>query len=80
MSASSIIYGNDITHEVNTDGGDVGLSVGIVSESEEETRLSNTRVSDKEELEEVVVSRKAVSAHAAGDTAKLRRKFRHIMY
>lgn len=61
-----------MTHEVNTDGGDVGLSVGIVGESEEETRLSNTGVSDKEELEEIVVSVKAVSAHVAGDTAKLR--------
>lgn len=69
-----------MTHEINTDGGDVGLSVGIVSESEEETRLSNTRVPDKEELEEVVVSRKAVSAHTTGDTAKLRRKCRRIVY
>jgi hypothetical protein len=42
--------------EVNTDGGDVGLGVGVVGESKEKTRLSDTGVSDEEELEEVVVS------------------------
>lgn len=45
-----------MTHEVNTDGGDVRLGIGIVCESQEETRLSDSRVSNQEELEEVVVS------------------------
>lgn len=45
------------THKVNTDGGDVGLSVGIVGESQQQARLSNTGVTDEEELEKVIVSR-----------------------
>lgn len=43
-------------YEVDTDCGDVGLSVGVVGESEEQARLSNTGVTDEEQLEEVVVS------------------------
>lgn len=45
-----------ITHEIDTDGRDVGLGVGVIGESQEKTRLSNTGVSDEEELEEIVVS------------------------
>lgn len=45
------------TYKVNTDGGDVGLSVGIVGESQQQARLSNTGVTDEEELEKVIVSR-----------------------
>lgn len=44
------------TYEVNTDSRDVALGVGVVCESEQQTRLSDTRVADQEELEEVVVS------------------------
>lgn len=44
------------TYEVDADSGDVGLSVGVVCESQEQTGLSNTGISDKEELEEVIVS------------------------
>jgi hypothetical protein len=44
------------TYEVNTDGRDVALGVGVICESEQQTRLSDTGVTDKEELEEVVVS------------------------
>lgn len=44
------------TYEVDTDGGDVALSVGIIGEPEQQARLADTRVSDEEELEEVVVS------------------------
>jgi hypothetical protein len=44
------------TYEVNTDSRDVALSVGIVGETKQQARLSNTGVSDEEELEEVVVS------------------------
>lgn len=43
-------------YEVDTDCGDVGLSVGVVGESEEQAGLSNTGVTDEEQLEEVVVS------------------------
>jgi hypothetical protein len=44
------------TYEVNTDGRNVAFRVGIIGESEQQTRLSNTGVSDEEELEEVIVS------------------------
>lgn len=44
------------THEVDADGRDVGLRVGVIGEPQEEAGLSNTGVSDEEELEEVVVS------------------------
>lgn len=44
------------THKVDTDGRDVALGVCVVGETEEQARLSDTRVTDEEELEEVVVS------------------------
>jgi hypothetical protein len=43
-------------YEVNTDGGDVALGVGVVCESEQQAGLADARVSDQEELEEVIVS------------------------
>ena len=45
-----------MTHEIDTDGGDVGLGVGIVGKSQQQTRLSNTGISDEEELEKIIVS------------------------
>lgn len=42
------VDGTDL--EVDTDGRDVALGVGVVGESQEETRLANTRVTDQEEL------------------------------
>lgn len=48
--------GGGCTHKVHADGGDVALGVGVIGKSEQQTRLSNTRISDKEELEEIVVS------------------------
>lgn len=44
------------TYKVDADGGDVALCVCVVGEPEQQARLSNTRVTDEEELEEVVVS------------------------
>ena len=44
------------THEVDTDGRDVGLGICVVGESQEQAGLSNTGVTDEEKLEEVVVS------------------------
>lgn len=44
------------TYKVNTNRRDVALGVCVIGESEQETGLSNTRVSDQEELEQVVVS------------------------
>jgi len=46
-----------VTYEINTNGGDVGLCVGIIGKSQKQARLSDTRVSNEEQLEEVVVSR-----------------------
>lgn len=44
-------------YEVDTDCGDIGLGVSVVGESQEQAGLSNTGVSDEEQLEEVVVSK-----------------------
>ena len=44
------------TYEIDTDGRNVGFCVGIVGETQEQAGLSNTGVTDKEQLEEVVVS------------------------
>lgn len=44
------------TYEVNTDGRNVAFRVGVIGETEQQARLSNTGVSDEEELEEVIVS------------------------
>jgi len=41
--------------KVDADSGDVALSVGVVRKSKQQTRLSDTRVSDKEKLEKVIV-------------------------
>jgi len=51
------LHGADF--EVNANGGDVALSVGIVGETEQEAGLANTGVADQQQLEEVIV----VSAH-----------------
>lgn len=41
--------------EVDADGRDVRLCVGVVGKAEEEARLADARVADEEELEEEVV-------------------------
>lgn len=48
--------GRHPTYEVNTDGGNVALGVSVVCESKQQTRLSDTGITDQEELEEIVVS------------------------
>ena len=47
-----VLDGSDL--EINTDRTDVTLCVGIISESQEQTTLANTRVSDQEKLPKVV--------------------------
>jgi hypothetical protein len=47
------------THEVDTDGRNVALCVCVVCETEKQAGLSDTGVSDQEQLEEVVVSGRA---------------------
>lgn len=58
QSVSGVSLDGVITraYEVNTDCGDVGLGVSVVGESQEQAGLSDTGVSDEEQLEEVVVS------------------------
>lgn len=46
--------GQQITYKVNSDSGNVRFSVSIISKSKQQTRLSYTGVSDKEELEKVI--------------------------
>lgn len=43
-------------YEVDTNGGNVGLRVGIVGESKQQARLAYTGITDEKQLEEVVVS------------------------
>jgi hypothetical protein len=54
------------TYEVHADGGDVAFCVGIVGESKQQARLSDSRISDEKELEEVVVSIRRVRHLAMG--------------
>jgi len=44
------------TYEVDTDGRDIRLGIGVIGESQKKARLSDTGITDEEELEEVVVS------------------------
>jgi hypothetical protein len=44
------------TYEVNPDCRDVALRVGVIGEPKQQTGLSDARVTDEEQLEEVVVS------------------------
>lgn len=45
-----------MTYKVNTDSRNIGFRVGVVGETKEQARLSDTGISDEEKLEEVVVS------------------------
>lgn len=49
-------------YKVDADCGDVGLGVGVIGKSQEQTRLSNTGVTDEEELEEIIVSARVVNS------------------
>jgi hypothetical protein len=44
------------TYKINANRRDVALSVCVICKPEEQARLSNTRVTDEQELEKVVVS------------------------
>jgi hypothetical protein len=57
------------THEVDTDGRDVALCVCVVGKTKQQARLSDTRVSDEQKLEEVIVSvvrERSASAYSEG--------------
>lgn len=46
------------TYEIDTNGGNVAFSVGIICEAQQQTRLSNTGVTNEKELEEVIAANK----------------------
>lgn len=54
------------TYEVNSDSRDVTFSVGIIGKSKQQARLSNTRVTDEEQLEKVIVSISMVRQRRSG--------------
>jgi hypothetical protein len=47
---------NSTTYKVYTNGGNVGFRVGIIRKSEQQTRLSDARVSNQEQFEEVIAA------------------------
>jgi hypothetical protein len=44
------------TYKVDTNGGDITFRIGIIGKTEQKTRLSNTGVTDKKKLEEVIAT------------------------
>ena len=42
------------TYEIYADGGNVTLSVSIIGETKQETRLSNSGITDQQQLEQIV--------------------------
>ena len=51
-----------VTYKIHTNRGDVAFRVGIIGKSKKQAGLSNTRVSNKQKLEEVVISISMVSS------------------
>lgn len=64
LHAEEVGFGE--TYEIDANRRDVALCVCVVRKSEQQTRLSDTAVSNQEELEEVVVSAKSRSQHCSG--------------
>ena len=50
------VAGGQDSHKIHTNGRDIAFGICIVGKSEKQARLSYTGVTDKEELEEVVIS------------------------
>ena len=46
------------THEINTDRADVALSVRVIGETKQQAGFANSRVSNKQELEQVIAIQK----------------------
>lgn len=42
------------TYEVDTDGGNVALGVGVVGKTQKQTRFTDTGISDQQQLEQVI--------------------------
>lgn len=43
-----------LTYEVNTDGRNVALGVGVVGETQQQTGFTDTGISDQQQLEQVI--------------------------
>lgn len=48
---------NGADFEVNTDGGDVRLGVGVVGETQQQTRLSDSGIANEQKFEEVIAKK-----------------------
>lgn len=46
-----------VTYKIDTDSGDVALSVSVVGKTKKKARLSDTAVADQQKLEEVIAMR-----------------------
>lgn len=56
------------TYEINTDRRDVGLGVCVIGKTQQEARLSDTGIPNKQELEEVIVSEGGVNICDLGNS------------
>jgi hypothetical protein len=50
-----------VAYKVNADGGDVAFGVGVVGETKQQARFPHARVTDEQELEQVIVSEIGIS-------------------
>jgi hypothetical protein len=66
LSAKFFSYNKAHTYEIDTDSRDVGLRVCVVGKSQKQAGLSNSRISDKEELEQVIVSARFAVSYVLG--------------
>ena len=65
---------NTTTYKVYTNGGNVGFRVGIIRKAEQQTRLSDTGVSDQEQFEEVIAAMVMDEEQRAKKVSKQRKK------
>ena len=57
--------------EVDADGGDMALGVGVVGEAQQQARLAHARVTDEHQLEDVVVLlRHGPNCHGGGQSQR----------
>lgn len=61
------------TYKVHTDGGDVAFCVGVIGKTQQQAGLSNARVADEEQLEQVIVSVCGGQSSATGWRPSFRR-------
>lgn len=62
------------THKVHPDGGDVALGVRVVREPQEKTRFSHARVTDQQQLKQVITAAEYREWKPAGGTGSTKRQ------